>query len=272
MALHFSEGVMTTKFLCGDTYSSPTLHVGSFARLLPSASFYSRLFFGPLYWICRRAMKGLCDDNVWVYGSTMVSELLEQTGCHIKVEGMNHIETPQEGCVFVANHMSTLETFMLPSFIRPRRRVTYVIKESLVNVPMFGALMRSRDPIIVGRSNPRKDLATVIDGGVQRLSQGISIIIFPQSTRSKIFDPGHFNTIGIKLAKHANVPIIPIALKTDAWGQGSIVKDFGQINPKLPIRYRFGAPISVNGPGKEEHREICNFIATTLAEWETEKG
>lgn len=270
MSVKFIEGFINDKFLCGNSYISAKRNIGRLTSLFPSLSFYSRLFWGPFYWLCRRAAKGLCEDSAWIYGSIMTAELLELTGCRIIVEGMDYISSVNGPCVFVANHMSTLETFMLPGIIRPRRHFTFVVKESLIKVPFFGAVMRSRDPIVVGRKNPRQDLTTVLEGGQQRLEQGTSILVFPQSTRSKTFDPEQFNSIGIKLAKRAHVPVIPIALKTDAWGQGAFIKDFGAITPAMPIRYRFAPAMNIDGTGKAEHKEICNFISSSLTEWEQE--
>lgn len=267
MTSKFVEGLISKKFLCGDSYQTPDMVVGQVSRWFPSISFYSKLFWGPFRWLCWRAANGLCDDSAWVHGSIRVAELLEETGCRILVEGMEHFEKLDGPCVFVANHMSTLETFMLPGIIRPRRPVTYVLKESLVKLPLFGAVIRSRNPIVVGRKNPRHDLTAVLDGGLERLSQGISLIIFPQSTRAKIFDAEHFNSIGIKLAKRAQVPVIPLALKTDAWGQGSIVKDIGAISPALPIRYSFGPAVTIEGPGKIEQKTVIDYISSHLNAW-----
>ena len=172
------DGVFLEKFLTGDTYRSPGIQAGVFSRMLPSLSFYSRLFLGPVRWLCRRAARGLCDDAAWVYASIWTADLMERMGCPIEVEGMDAITAEDGPCLFVANHMSTLETFMLPGMIRPRRPVTFVVKKSLTTMPFFGAVMRSRDPIVVGRVNPREDLSAVLDGGVERLRKGISIIVF----------------------------------------------------------------------------------------------
>ena len=166
-----------------------------------------------------------------------MTELIERVGCPVSIEGMENISATRGPCVFVANHMSTLETFMLPGIIRPHRAVTFVMKKSLVTLPFFGAVMRSRDPIVVGRTNPREDLTAVLEGGVERLKKGISIIVFPQSTRTPDFDPQHFNTIGVKLARKAGVPVVPLALKTDAWGTGKKLKELGPIKSGLPVRY-----------------------------------
>ena len=80
--------------------------------------------------------------------------------------------------------MSTLETVILPVIVLPFRRVTFIVKESLLTYPIFGPIMRSLDPLPVTRTNPRLDLKTVLEGGVARLQQGASIVVFPQTTRT----------------------------------------------------------------------------------------
>lgn len=268
----YVDGVFSQKFLTGDSYLSSAPRAGLFSRLLPSFSFYSRLFLGPVAWLCRRAAKGKCDDAAWVHASVWVADLMERMGCPIEVQGMDAIDAVDGPCLFVANHMSTLETFMLPGMIRPRRPVTFVVKKSLTTMPLFGAIMRSRDPIVVGRSNPREDLTAVLNGGAERLRKGISIIIFPQSTRSREFDAQHFNSIGVKLARRANVPVVPLALKTDAWGQGRKIKELGPVKAGMAVRYRFAQPMQIVGQGKEEHAAICGYIARTLAGWQERDG
>ena len=268
----FVDGAFEAKFLTGDTYSSQHASAGIFSRMMPSLSFYSRLFLGPVRWLCVRASKGLCDDTAWVYASAWVADLIERMGCPSEVEGMDAIEAVDGPCLFVANHMSTLETFMLPAMIRPRRPVTFVVKKSLTTMPLFGPVMCSRDPIVVGRTNPREDLTAVLEGGLERLRKGISIIVFPQHTRSREFNPQMFNSIGVKLAKKAGVPIVPLALKTDAWGQGTKIKELGPVKVGMTVRYNFASPISVTGQGKEEQAAICQHIERLLGQWQQLDG
>jgi 1-acyl-sn-glycerol-3-phosphate acyltransferase len=163
--------------------------------------------------------------------------------------------------------MSALETFILPAIIQPLKDVTFVVKKSLVDYPVFKHVMRSRDPIAVSRENPRDDFKAVMEGGVQRLNAGRSIIVFPQTTRTNVFDPKGFNTIGIKLAHKANVPVVPIALKTDAWGTGKIIKDFGKIDPTKRVYFAFGEPLWIKDRGAEEHNKVIEFISSKLKEW-----
>jgi 1-acyl-sn-glycerol-3-phosphate acyltransferase len=163
--------------------------------------------------------------------------------------------------------MSTLETFALPAIIAPFKDVTFVVKRSLIDYPVFKHVMRSRDPIVVDRTNPRKDFEAVLDGGTARLKAGRSIVIFPQTTRTATLDPETFNTIGIKLARKAGVPIVPIVLKTNAWGNGRLLKDFGKIDRSKPVHFAFGKPLWIKGRGTEEHQAIIEFILKKLEEW-----
>ncbi len=247
-------------------YETEKLNINLLSRIWPGAAFY----LGALGAIChlsKLAVKGEAGDVAWVEDSARIAKALEHSGGRIIIEGMEHIASTPGPCLFVANHMSTLETMILPSIIHPRKRVTYVVKRSLCSMPVFGNIMRSRDPIIVDRVNPRQDLETVLKEGVKNLEQGISIIIFPQSTRTLVFNREKFNSLGVKLARRANVPVVPLALKTDAWGQGKIMKDFGKFTPEWPAHLRFAPPMTITGAGKEEHAAICDFIEASLAEW-----
>jgi 1-acyl-sn-glycerol-3-phosphate acyltransferase len=214
-----------------------------------------------------KAKRGRYNDDEWCKSSLATVRALEAAGVTLDVSGMENVARPEGPCVFIGNHMSTLETFVLPVLISPIRKVTFVVKQSLVDYPVFGHVMRSRDPITVGRINPRDDLKAVLEGGVERLAKGVSMIIFPQTTRTVRFDPGEFNSIGMKLAKRADVSVVPFALKTDAWGNGRLLKDFGRIDPSRTAHFAFGSPMRIRGRGGEEHEAIIRFITAKLKEW-----
>ncbi|HAM51992.1 MAG TPA: 1-acyl-sn-glycerol-3-phosphate acyltransferase [Nitrospiraceae bacterium] len=222
---------------------------------------------GIVYRASAKAKRSLYDTTEWAKSSLEVLRALEHVGVQIEITGIDNFTTLDDPCVFVANHMSTLETFVLPSIIAPFREVTFVVKQSLVDYPVFKYVMRSRDPVTLVRTNPRTDLKAVLEGGAERLKAGKSIIIFPQTTRTVALDPAGFNTVGVKLAKKADVPIVPIALKTDAWGNGRYLKDFGKIDPLKRVFFAFGEPLRVKNRGAEEHQEIIKFITTKLAVW-----
>ena len=236
------------------------------AGVWPSLALYSRIL-AIVFQAGAKAKRGVYDDDAWSASSLETIHALEHVGVRLDISGLDHVAALEGPCVFIGNHMSTLETFVLPAVLVPFKRITFVVKQSLVEYPVFGLVMRSRDPITVGRTNPREDLKAVLEGGVERLAKGISIVIFPQTTRTPAFDPKEFNTIGVKLAKRASVPVIPFALKTDAWGNGRLHKDLGRIDPSKAVHFAFGAPLRIADRGSEEHEAILRFISVRLTEW-----
>lgn len=241
------------------------------ARLFPSLYFYSGVFCTVIR-ASRRAKRGRYGCPEWVGSSLEILERTEATGGKVTVEGLDRLNSFSGPRVYVGNHMSTLETFLLPSILRPVGPVTFIVKKELLDYPVFGHVMRSRKPIALGRSNPREDLETVFREGKELLASGVSVIVFPQTTRAERFDPSRFNTIGAKLAARAKVPLVPVALKTDFWGTGKMIKDFGVISPEKRVYFSFGEPIAPQGKGDEAHRATVEFISGALGRWEKLPG
>lgn len=235
-------------------------------RAWPELGFY-QLIAAIVLRANRLAKTGRYDDAEWVGSSLATLRAVERLGGVVTVNNARVFSEFDGPCVVIGNHMSTLETFLLASIIQPRKPVTYIVKKSLVDYPLFGPIMRSRNPVVVGRSKPREDLVTVLNDGMARLQAGRSIIVFPQTTRSVIFDAGEFNSIGVKLAKRANVPVVPLALKTDFWGNGAIIKDLGLVNVDSPVNFSFGEPIKVEGSGKSAQEQVTQFITNHLRSW-----
>jgi 1-acyl-sn-glycerol-3-phosphate acyltransferase len=63
------------------------------------------------------------------------------------------------------------------------------------------------------------------------------------------------------------VPVVPIALKTDAWGLGRRLKDFGPIRPDKRVHIAFGDPLRITGSGKEAHQSVMDFIEKNVSAW-----
>jgi 1-acyl-sn-glycerol-3-phosphate acyltransferase len=242
------------------------------AGLLYRITHHNRLYFTIKYAFVvlktrREAIRGIYDRKAWADSSFFILRFIEKAGGKFHISGMENIVECPYPVVFIGNHMSTLETMVLPGLIAPHRDVTFVVKESLVHHPLFGHVMRSRDPIVVQRTDPRRDFEEVMKKGPELLARGVSIVIFPQSTRSVEFKPEEFNSLGVKLAKKAGVNVVPIALRTDFWGQGKLIKELGPLDSSKPINIRFGKPFPVTGNGKAENQRIIDFIQSSLAEW-----
>lgn len=228
---------------------------------------FSGAFIRVVFWSKRLAQRGVYDDHKWVEASHFTLDFVERAGGIFHIEGINNIDKVDEPVVFICNHMSILETFILPCIIAPRKKVTYVVKKELVENPLFKDTMLSRNPIVVGRTDPREDFEMVMTKGEELLKSGTSVIVFPQSTRSQTIVPEHFNSIGVKLARKAGVKVIPIALKTDFWKKSKILKEIGPIDVNQPIYFKIGEPMSIEGNGKKNNEQIIQFIQSNLSVW-----
>lgn len=201
--------------------------------------------------------------------SRLEQQVVGRYGGEIEATGLHHLKSlAGRPCVIIGNHMSMIETFVLPMLTLPWLDTTFVVKESLMRAPSMGTILKAVGAIAVGRTNPREDFKVVQEEGVRLLNEGRSIIIFPQSTRSVNFDPASFSSIGTKLARSANVPVVPLALRTDFLLNGKIVKELGSINPaRPPIKFAFDAPITVEGNGKAAQEAVLTFIRSKMIEW-----
>jgi 1-acyl-sn-glycerol-3-phosphate acyltransferase len=251
------------------SYTTPENIKKIFSSLFPSLGFYPRLLNvvingGSL------AKQGKYDGSEWNKSSLNTIRALEYCGVKFEISGLEHVMNLHRPCIFTANHMSTLETFALPCLIQNYQKVTFVIKDSLLRYPYFGPLLNALNPVVVTRKDTRTDLKAMLDGGAERIANGHSIIIFPQGTRNLVFKPQEFNSIGTKLARKTGAPVMPIALRSDAWGNGWLLKDFGRVRPQLTVHFKFGPAIDVSGNGKAEHAAILDFIAANLRSWGVE--
>ena len=234
--------------------------------LFPGLVFYP-WFMGLIYRYRRDALRGEVSGEYFPARSLEVIRRIERSGGRFRITGLHHLAGAPGPAVFVSNHMSTLETVTLPGIIHLFHPVTFVVKESLVSGPVFGPVMRSRQPVVVSRRYPRRDLITVLREGKKRLESGISVILFPQGTRSRSFHPGQFNTLGVKLARHAGARLIPLALKTDFWSNGLLVRPMGRLRPVRTIHMAFGSALDPGMAPDELHDRTIRHIRDHLRDW-----
>jgi len=195
-----------------------------------------------------------------------IVKVAERCGCVFRVKGLENLDGNLPA-VFVSNHMASLETLVLSTFIAPFSDVTFILKRSLMTYPVFGDVIKGIRPVAISRSNPRDDLKDVLVQGVARLRSGVSMVVFPQATRSPVFDRKAFNSLGVKLAAKAGVPVIPLAVKTDFIPRGRIHKDFGIVDATKPALFQFGPPVRIAGNGRQEHEQITRYIVDRMQEW-----
>jgi 1-acyl-sn-glycerol-3-phosphate acyltransferase len=193
----------------------------------------------------------------------------EKIGGRVIFEGIEERAAYDAPVVYVSNHMSTLETMILPVTLLSFNHISIVLKDSLANMPLVGRAFARIGSIGVTRKNPRADLQTVLKVGAERLQAGRSVLLFPEGTRQDFFDPAKFNTLGSKLAHRAGVPVVPIAVKTDFLSKGHFIRDFGMVDASKPIHIACGAVLKPELGAKEMHRRCVEFIDTKLKQWQS---
>ena len=268
---------MSTGYLFGDvdSYDTPaeTRESMVFKLLFRSRLYFYAGIFGVFCHCGRLGIRGRLDKAAQIESSTCNFRLVERCGGRIHVAGLENLRrVADRPVVVVSNHMSLLETGLLHAVAREYIDFSFVVKKSLMDVPYFREILKALDAIPVSRENPREDLKTMLREGKRILGSGRSIIVFPQSTRSEVIDPEHFNSIGIKLAKSAGVPILPLALKTDFLANGRILRDMGPVRPERKVCFEFAPPMEISGNGQEEQARTIEFISSRLDAWRREEA
>jgi 1-acyl-sn-glycerol-3-phosphate acyltransferase len=133
--------------------------------------------------------------------------ILVTTGVRVTVRGLERL-TPGATYVFVSNHQSIYDIPVLFWSLPFQLRI--IAKESLGNFPFLGWHLRRTGHMLVDRSRPDR---TKIFGWASRLtSQGLSLIVFPEGTRSRSGRVGRFKGGSFYLALQAGLPIVPLSV------------------------------------------------------------
>ncbi len=133
--------------------------------------------------------------------------ILVTTGVGVTVRGMEHL-TPGTTYVFVSNHQSIYDIPVIFWWLPYQLRI--IAKESLGSFPFLGWHLRRTGHLLVDRQNP--DRAGILRRWKGLLQQGLSLIIFPEGTRSADGRVGKFKAGSFLLAIEAGLPIVPIAI------------------------------------------------------------
>ena len=133
--------------------------------------------------------------------------ILATTGVKVTVEGLDRI-VPGKTYVFVANHQSIYDIPVLFWSIPFQLRI--IAKESLGRFPMLGPHLKRTGHMLVDRSRP--DRAGIFGWASRLTANGLSLIVFPEGTRSRTGMMGKFKGGSIMLAMQAGLPLVPISV------------------------------------------------------------
>ena len=111
---------------------------------------------------------------------TMLKGLKWINGIKVDIHGEKNI--PADGAIIAANHQSMWETMQLFAILP---KPVMVLKQELLNIPLFGLWLRASGCIAIDRSAGAKAMRHLIEQAKIATAQGGQIIIFPEGTRSK---------------------------------------------------------------------------------------
>ena len=139
--------------------------------------------------------------------------------------------------VIISNHQSLLDILLINSL---RYKFKWISKIENFNIPVIGWYLKMADYIIVDRQNEESKIE-MLAKSYNFLKKGISIMIFPEGTRSLNNEIGFFKRGAFQLALQADVPILPVLID----GTGGILPKHGLIfSSGHHIRIRVLDPIN----------------------------
>jgi len=151
--------------------------------------------------------------------------------------------------VFMSNHESAVDILVL--FLAIRQEVRFLAKRSLFFIPVIGWSMWLAGFVPVDRRRTEK--AKEVFGELEeRLKSGISILVFPEGTRSRSGELGEFKRSGFLLAMKHALPIVPIGIS----GGRTVLPATGLSLHPGTVSVRVGDPIPTAGLGVSRREEL----------------
>jgi 1-acyl-sn-glycerol-3-phosphate acyltransferase len=133
--------------------------------------------------------------------------ILATTGVRVTVAGLERLE-PGRTYVFVSNHQSIYDIPILFWSLPYQLRI--IAKESLGNFPFLGWHLRRTGHMLVDRRRP--DRSRIFEWASRLTSNGLSLIVFPEGTRSRDGRVARFKGGGFQLALQAGLPVVPLSI------------------------------------------------------------
>lgn len=190
---------------------------------------------------------------------------------HVTVEGDDGVD-PRGSYILMSNHQSQFDIPVLYRVYGARRhQFRWVMKQELRKVPGLGWGAEKAGCIFVDRSNTERAVASLRDGA-DRLEPGVSVLFFPEGTRSRDGRLMPFKKGGFMMALETGLPILPISIS----GTHHILPGHSS---KLLLGHatvRLHPPIDPAAYGHERcdelMAEVRRVIASGLSPWERGEG
>lgn len=206
--------------------------------------------------ICRMAI-----DRAQIVPRIWARMICWCAGVEVTLEGNTNLDAGKT-YIFAANHQSQFDIAVLQGYLGFDFR--WMAKKELFSIPLFGAGMRAAGAISVNRSHGRQALQS-LNEAAQQISDGTSVVIFPEGTRSPSGELQDFKSGAMVLAIKARVPVVPVAIigTHEILAKGKLLSRSGR------VRIRIGKPIDTTQFAMTQkqmlalrlHQEVADLLA-----------
>jgi len=127
----------------------------------------------------------------------------------VKITGLEKLD-PKKSYVIAANHQSIYDIFVVYGWLPMIFK--WVMKAELRKIPLVGKACESAGHIFIDRKNPvaaKKSL----DKAETQLRNGVSVVVFPEGTRTYTGQMGKFKKGAFRMATDLHLPIVPVTLR-----------------------------------------------------------
>ena len=171
----------------------------------------------------------------------------------VNIKGLEKIDKTKS-YVIVANHQSLIDILVLYGSLD--MEIKWVMKQELRSVPFLGIACQLMGHILIDRSNTESALES-INNARERIQDGMSVVFFPEGTRSRSGELKNFKKGAFRLAQELELPILPVAIHGT---KDVLPSDTVDLSPGT-VTLEFCEPI----PAMLESEEPDNQKVTTLS-------
>jgi 1-acyl-sn-glycerol-3-phosphate acyltransferase len=182
--------------------------------------------------------------------------ILRTTGVRVQVDGADRV-TDGRSYVFVSNHQSHFDTAVLFATLPNQLRI--IAKESLGRFPFLGWHLRRTGHILVDRRRP--DRAAIFGWADRLLSQGLSLIVYPEGTRSPDGRVQRFKAGSFQIALQSGLPVVPLSIV----GTRQIMRKGDLAARPGVVRLVLHEPIDARELGEIDPREFGERVRRIIA-------
>ena len=159
----------------------------------------------------------------------------------------------------MANHQSNFDIPVLLGYLPVQFR--WLAKAELFKIPVFGRAMLGAGYVKIDRFNQESAFES-INEAARKMKDGVSVMIFPEGTRSKDGSVRPFKKGGFVMAVDSGVPIVPVVIR-GTWpimAKSSLRINRGEVEMVL------AKPIDTTGYSRETKKDLMERVRTVICQ------